>query len=127
MKRKLKILQSIGNELREIRKEKNVHIKEIAEKAGVSQMYISEIERNRKIPSDEMVLKLSDIYEVDESDLFEGFKRIPEFMEDEILSSTVLFELLYSVSTNDIPKEERNKLYIEMKRLHDIMLKDYLK
>jgi transcriptional regulator with XRE-family HTH domain len=127
VKRSLKFLKSIGKELREIRNEKKMHIKDIAEKAGVSQMYISEIERDKKIPSDEVIFKLSEIYGVNASDLFEGFQRIPEAMEDEILSSTELFDVLYNVSTNkNIPEEVRKKLYFEIKALHDRMLKDYL-
>ena len=119
-----RLLKTIGSELREIRLEKKIHLKDIANKAGVSQMYISEIERDKKVPSDEMVLKLSDIYEVDASELFEGFKRIPEVMEREILSSSELFDILYSVSTKELSEEKRKKFYIEIKLLHDKMFKD---
>lgn len=112
MGRNLKLLKAVGDELRRIRNSKKLPIKEVAEHVGVSSMYISEIERNKKTPSDEVVKKLSEIYNVEEMDLFEGFNRIPESMHDEILSNSDLFNLLYELSTNPkITNDEKAKIY----------------
>lgn len=122
MKRNLNLLRTIGNELRNIREVKDISMKEVAEQAGVSQMYISEIERNKKSPSDELVKKLSDIYKIEEFDLFEGFERIPEVINEEILSNNGLFELLYKIANNpNIGSEEKENFYKQMNSVYDKM------
>ncbi len=124
MNKKFSVLKAIGNELRNIRKTQHISLKDVAEKAGVSTMYISEIERNKKAPSDEVVKKLAEIYKVDASDLFEGFKRVPEEVTEEILGFSELFDVLYGLSCNpDITIEERQKFYKEMHEKYDKLFK----
>jgi transcriptional regulator with XRE-family HTH domain len=116
------LLKTIGNELRNIRQGKDISLKEVAEKAGVSTMYISEIERDKKVPSDEVVYKLADIYKIEEKDLFEGFKRIPEFIVEEITNDKTLFEFLYEFSSNTkLTNEQKQDFYTEIRKLYDRM------
>jgi transcriptional regulator with XRE-family HTH domain len=118
----MKLIKTIGNELRNIRKVKGINLKEVAEHAGVSTMYISEIERDKKAPSDEVISKLSEIYKVNEVQLYEGFRRIPEEMFEEIVGSSVLFELLYLLSTNpSITEDQKLEFYNEIRQKYDKM------
>ncbi len=45
------ILIQISNRLRELRKDKNITLQELADKAGVSKGLISQVENSRTIPS----------------------------------------------------------------------------
>ncbi|GAA4808662.1 helix-turn-helix domain-containing protein [Nocardioides caeni] len=45
----------VGDELRRRRRERGATLTEIAERAGISPQYLSEIERGRKEPSSEMI------------------------------------------------------------------------
>jgi transcriptional regulator with XRE-family HTH domain len=120
MKRSLKILSTIGTELRNIRKINDISLAEVAEQAGVSTMYISEIERDKKSPSDDVIRKLSDIYKVHEVELFEGFRRIPEPITEELLTYSDLFEGLYKISiSTKITIKEKENLYREFNKMCD--------
>jgi transcriptional regulator with XRE-family HTH domain len=120
--RNLNLLKTIGNELRNIRKVKGINLKEVAEQAGVSTMYISEIERDKKAPSDEVIEKLSEIYKVNEIQLYEGFRRIPEVMFNEIINHSDLFEVIYKMATNpNITDEQKKEIYAEIKTKYDTM------
>lgn len=50
----------VGERIREIRKEKGISERELAEKAEVSQGYISQIEHNTTTPSMNVLLKIAD-------------------------------------------------------------------
>jgi transcriptional regulator with XRE-family HTH domain len=119
------VFKSIGEELRKLRKTKNLTLKEVAEKAGVSTMYISEIERDLKVPSDEVICKLAKIYNVDEKELFEGFGRIPEDILEELTSNKDLFAVLYEVSRNNkLDEASKERLYKQIYELYKKLLKD---
>ena len=51
--------------LKEKRKELNLTLREIEEKTGVSNAYISQIERYKRKPSLDILIKLSTLYEFD--------------------------------------------------------------
>ncbi len=57
-----------GGQIREMRKEKNISLKELAQKAGVSVSYLSEIERDHKKPSLKTIEKLSDALNIPSKD-----------------------------------------------------------
>ncbi len=67
------ILIQISNRLRELRKDKNITLQELADKAGVSKGLISQVENSRTIPS--LLVLLSIIKELD-IDLNEFFRDI---------------------------------------------------
>ena len=47
--------EAVGRQLREVRHEQDRTLAEVAEEAGVSTQYLSEIERGRKEPSSEIL------------------------------------------------------------------------
>ncbi|MGB3761720.1 MAG: helix-turn-helix transcriptional regulator [Ornithinimicrobium sp.] len=47
--------EAVGSQLREERRERDERIADVAERAGVSPQYLSEIERGRKDPSSEVL------------------------------------------------------------------------
>lgn len=67
------ILIQISNRLRELRKDKNITLQELADKAGVSKGLISQVENSRTIPS--LLVLLNIIKELD-IDLNEFFRDI---------------------------------------------------
>lgn len=118
--RKIGILKTIGKELRGIRNSKDISLAEVAEKAGVSTMYISEIERDKKVPSDEVIDKLATIYKVDEKELYEGFGKLTEGMLHEVKTNNDLFSVLYKISENQkITIEQKEEFYRIMSEQYD--------
>jgi transcriptional regulator with XRE-family HTH domain len=64
-----------GEKIREVRERKQWTIREVAEKAGVSESLISQIERNRISPAIDTLLSIIDILEIDLDFIFRDFKR----------------------------------------------------
>lgn len=116
------ILKVIGDELRKIRRNNKLSLQDVADKAGVSKMYISEIERQKKIPSDDVILRLADIYKVNAFELFEGFNRIPDNIQKEIIENNQLFLTLYKiVNDENIKLEDKEAFYSEVHALYVTM------
>ena len=56
--------KGLGNVLRQLRMARELSVKNLAERMGVSSTYISEVESNNKNPSLDMLNKYSDALEV---------------------------------------------------------------
>lgn len=127
MRRKFKVLRTIGKELRTLRRAKDITIAEVADKVGISTTYMSEIERDLKSPSDEVIIKLSNVLEVPEVELFDGFNKIPESVEKELLDDNPLLDILYEISNEPIfTKKEKKDFYKTIMSTYDTMKKSKL-
>jgi DNA-binding XRE family transcriptional regulator len=62
----------LGRRLRATREEQGSRLIDIAERAGISPQYLSEIERGRKEPSSEMIAAVTGALGVDLADLLVG-------------------------------------------------------
>ncbi len=61
----------IGRVIRRERQIRNMTIKELGEKAGLSEIYVGEIERGQKYPSAKVLESLTEALELDIADLLE--------------------------------------------------------
>ena len=64
-----------GEKIRAVRERRGLTLKEVAEKAGVSESLVSQIERNRVSPAIDTLLALADALEIDFEYLFADLKR----------------------------------------------------
>jgi transcriptional regulator with XRE-family HTH domain len=64
-----------GEKIRAVRERKGFTLKEVAEKAGVSESLVSQIERNRVSPAIDTLLSLADVLDLDLEYLFSDYKR----------------------------------------------------
>ncbi|WP_020494604.1 helix-turn-helix domain-containing protein [Sciscionella marina] len=62
----------LGQRLRATREERGGRLVDIAERAGISPQYLSEIERGRKEPSSEMIAAVTGALEIDLTGLLTG-------------------------------------------------------
>jgi len=69
---------TFGEKLREVRERKKMTMKDVAEKAGVTESLISQIERNKVSPAIDTLLNISEILDIDLEYLFSNFKRTKE-------------------------------------------------
>ena len=67
------IIVQITNKLKDIRKEKNITLQELAEAAGVTKGMLSQVENNRSIPSLTVFLNIVKSLNVDINDFFKDF------------------------------------------------------
>ena len=91
---------AFGQKLREIREKKNITLKEVAEKAGVSESLISQIERNKVSPAIETLLNIINVLDIDMEYLFSEFKQskavhlVKKVDRDHFTLKNVLYERL---------------------------------
>lgn len=64
-----------GEKLRAVREKQGLTLKDVAERAGVSESLVSQIERNRVSPAIDTLLALVEVLEIDLEYLFAEFKR----------------------------------------------------
>ena len=67
------IIVQIKNKLKDIRKEKNITLQELAESAGETKEMLSQVENNRTIPSLAVFLNIIRWLEIDINDFFANF------------------------------------------------------
>jgi transcriptional regulator with XRE-family HTH domain len=76
------MLIQISNKIKEIRKQKNITVQELANKADVSKGLISQIENNRTVPSLPVLMKIIQSLNLDMNDFFKDIstpkKTIPK-------------------------------------------------
>src|SRR5690348_5918576 len=63
--------ETIGRVIRRERQDRQLTIKELGDKAGLSEIYVGVIERGQKYPSSKVLESLADALEIDMADLLE--------------------------------------------------------
>lgn len=103
----------VGELLRLKRVEKRQTLGDIASLVGVSSNYISEIEKGIKNnPSDEIIVKLAEIFSIDEDELFTGFNKVPLSARNEIESHPSLIKALSQLNSDEtIDREKKEQFY----------------
>ncbi|MFP5303529.1 helix-turn-helix transcriptional regulator, partial [Cobetia sp. SIMBA_158] len=87
--------------LRLKRIERHLKLVDVAEAIGISKNYMSEIERMKKLPSDEVIEKLAEFFGFEEKYLYDRFQRIPSSVASEIIGNEKISGVLYEISKND--------------------------
>ena len=64
-----------GEKLRTVREKKGYTLKVVAQKAGVSESLVSQIERSRVSPAIDTLLTLADVLDINLEFLFEEYRR----------------------------------------------------
>jgi transcriptional regulator with XRE-family HTH domain len=109
----------VGKTIREIRKKQRMTMKEVAEKIGVSESLISQIENDKISPSIDTLLKIAEVLNIDFDYLFKQFKKdnpiniIHKNKRTKILRDGILYELLSKIEADDEHKIEA--YYLEIK------------
>jgi XRE family transcriptional regulator, regulator of sulfur utilization len=62
----------IGERLRELRKERELTLKNLADRSGLSITYLSDVERGRTMPSLKMVQRVAEAFELSTTNLLDG-------------------------------------------------------
>jgi|SRR5574344_81131 transcriptional regulator with XRE-family HTH domain len=74
-KEKKRVPYHFGEKLRMVREHKGLTLKVVADKAGVSESLVSQIERNRVSPAIDTLLALADALDINLEFLFEEYRR----------------------------------------------------
>lgn len=102
-------LIEFGAYLYDLRDAKGLTLQLLADELNVSANYISELERGKKNPSDEMIQDIAEFFEIDEKDLFDIIGRIPLRVLEEIKKSPQLKESLQYIAELDMDDEQKKR------------------
>ncbi len=93
------MLIQISNKIKEIRKQKNITVQELATKASVSKGLISQIENNRTVPSLPVLMNIVQSLNLDLNDFFKDIslkKKIPQKIVFKLPKDYQTFEKEYA-------------------------------
>jgi transcriptional regulator with XRE-family HTH domain len=107
-----------GKTLREIRNRRKLTMKELSQKAGVSESLISQIETDKVSPAIDTLLRITDELNIDFEYLFKKYKRTPKIIiikkkeRKKIIDGPVNYELLSKIYG---PENSIEAYYLEIK------------
>lgn len=95
-------MSKIGGFIKEIRKEEGLNITELANKAGISRPYLSQIESGKRIPSNDLLLQISRALDV-------SYSVMLQMSGQEGMSNSVMYaQAEYNDLVNRIEEEQED-------------------
>lgn len=125
MSKKDRISPSFGEFIMSQRKKQNLRLRDVASHCNVSINFISLIERGKKLPSDKVIMKLSEILNVEDSKLFSMINRISPAIIESVNTAEHegLRELLTQIHEKVKEESLRQELLDEVYSVYNDFLK----
>lgn len=113
---KQELREIAGAKLQEIRKGTGLSIFKVGRAIGVSGGYISQIERGVRPPSDAVLIRLAELYNVEQKELFGLYEKLPDDEVNMIMQMPELRNLFTELtSKKGITDEDRKEMLEEFK------------
>ena len=113
---KQELREIAGAKLQEIRKGTGLSIFKVGRAIGVSGGYISQIERGVRPPSDAVLIRLAELYSVEQKELFGLYEKLPDDEVNMIMQMPELKNLFTELtSKKGITDEDRKEMLEEFK------------
>ena len=97
-------MTTVGQRIREIRKDRNLTQRELAERVGINFTYLSRVENDRlddeQTPRQDTLQKIATALDTDVDELLLLARRIPDAFRDRILSKPGIFRRILKLSDN---------------------------
>lgn len=123
--KKLELQIEAGRYIAGLRICSNKTLTNAAKSIGISTVYLGEIEKGTKLPSDLLIRNIADFYNVNEDILFKKYGKIPLFAREEFSKQQDLQAVLSDISRRNIPEEQKQRLYDSLTELYREFLKTY--
>ena len=106
---------TFGEKLKQLRKERRITQRELAEKASVDFTYISKIENGRlkNTPSEKTIAEFARVLETDVNELILLAKKVPETIRDTIIDNDLAVAFLRKVPVMSPEQKKRIKDVID--------------
>ncbi len=95
-------MTTVGQRIREIRKERNLTQRQLADKVGINFTYLSRVENDRldaeQTPREDTLQKIAKALDADADELLLLARRIPDTFRDRILAKPGIFRRIIQMS-----------------------------
>lgn len=99
-------MTTVGKRIREIRKERNLTQRELAERVGINFTYLSRVENDRldddQTPREDTLQKIAKALNTDADELLLLARRIPDAFRERILAKPGIFRRILNLSDGDL-------------------------
>ena len=99
-------MTTVGKRIREIRKERNLTQRELAERVGINFTYLSRVENDRldddQTPREETLQKIAKALQTDADELLLLARRIPDAFRDRILAQPGIFRRILKLTDHEL-------------------------
>ncbi len=99
---------TFGERIRELRKAKNLTLRDVAKKVKVNFTYVSKIENHKldfgEFPSEELICKLAKVLDADEDELLLLAKKIPEDIKQRVLDRPDAFRKIAKLNDDQLDR-----------------------
>ena len=99
-------MTTVGQRIREIRKDRNLTQRELAERVGINFTYLSRVENDRlddqQTPREETLQKIARALDTDADELLLLARRIPDAYRTRILAQPGIFRRILKLSDTDL-------------------------
>ena len=101
-------MMTFGERIRELRKAKNLTLRDVAKKVKVNFTYISKIENHKldfgEFPSEDLIRKLAKVLEASEDELLLLAKKIPEDIKQRVLDRPDAFRKIAKLDDEQLDR-----------------------
>lgn len=104
-------LQELGKQLNKLRMSRGLSLAQVSMRVGCNSGYLSDIERGRLAPNDNLIRALARFYALDENELFERLGRVPLAVREELETSTLLQKTLKEITSSALNPDKKQELY----------------
>lgn len=99
-------MTTVGQRIREIRKDRNLTQRELAERVGINFTYLSRVENDRlddeQTPREDTLQKIAKALNADADELLLLARRIPDAFRERILAKPGIFRRILNLSDSDL-------------------------
>ena len=101
-------MTTVGQRIREIRKDRNLTQRELADRVGLNFTYLSRVENDRldadQTPREETLQKIAQALKTDPDELLLLARRIPDSFRSRILAKPGMFRRILNLSDDDLER-----------------------
>ncbi len=108
--------QEIGNLVKKLRTQNGLSMAQLAVRVGINPIYLSQVERGVRLPSDEIIQNIADFFNLDENDLFDMAGRVPLVVREELEKQSMLQNLLKEMINVKLDEQKKQEIYQEFLR-----------
>ena len=105
----MNLSMTLGEQLKKLRAEKALSQPELAELAGIEQSYLSKLENDKSLPSNEVLRKLLSAFSLSVAQLLESLDK--SYIKNNLLVISDIEQLYQQASTKQL-SQQRNLLYM---------------